>query len=78
MSRELEFDGYWEGQAVYFCDTCGKLAKFRFDDEEEAKNVRGHRKKMWDAGWLNTKVNGYWKDFCTENCRNKYIKNNTI
>lgn len=23
MSRELEFTGWWEGEAVYRCDHCG-------------------------------------------------------
>ena len=22
--RDLEFSGYWEGEAVYSCDCCGK------------------------------------------------------
>lgn len=28
MSRELEFSGYWEGDAVYSCDNCGAPAVF--------------------------------------------------
>ena len=39
MSRELVFDGYWEGTADYSCDQCGKTVKFRFDSEESANNA---------------------------------------
>ena len=29
--RDLEFSGYWEGEAVYSCDCCGKDVSFPFD-----------------------------------------------
>lgn len=77
MSRELEFDGYWEGNTVYSCDCCQKTKKFRFDSEDEAFS-KAHRQALRDAGWIATKVNGQWKDFCCESCRNKYIRTQTI
>jgi hypothetical protein len=30
MSRELEFTGYWEGDAVYSCDCCHQSHSFPF------------------------------------------------
>lgn len=77
MSRDLEFDGYWEGEAVYRCDCCQKKAKFRFDsDHIDSKRHRAILREK--EGWITTKVNGVWRDFCSEDCRNKYIRKNTI
>lgn len=79
MSRELMFDGYWEGEVEYTCDCCHKVVKFRFDDEESAKNNNGQRKALQrKRGWIFTKVNGHFVDFCSEDCRNAYIRKNTI
>lgn len=78
MSRELEFDGYWEGEAVYYCDQCHKREKFRFDGEDDIDS-KAHRKDLREKkGWITTKVEGKWHDFCCESCRNRYIRNNTI
>lgn len=76
MSRELEFDGYWEGEAVYSCDCCGKEEKFRFFSEDI--DSKAHRAKLRENGWITTKVNGQWKDFCSEKCRNVYIRKHTM
>ena len=79
MSKELVFDGWWEGQAEYSCDECGKTEYFLFTDEEEAKDSRAHRKALReDFGWITTKVEGQWRDFCGESCKNKFIRENTI
>lgn len=77
MSRELEFDGYWEGNTVFTCDCCGKTAKFRFDSQEEAFSPE-HRTILRKRGWVLIQVNGDLKNFCTESCRNKYIREQTI
>ena len=80
MSRELEFDGYWEGQACFTCDGpgCRNRAKFRFDSEEEAKDYKGQREQLKGMGWIFTKVNGRFLDFCCESHRNDYIRKNTF
>ena len=78
MSRELEFDGWWEGNAAYSCDNCGKDRKFRFDGEDEAKDYDTQRECLRDEGWLFTKINGRYHDFCSEACRNAFIRRNTI
>lgn len=76
MSRELDFYGYWEGDATYYCDNCHKPSKsFRFDSEDI--DSRSHREFLKKQGWYITKVLGKWKDFCCEDCRNDYIKKNT-
>ena len=64
MSRELEFDGWWEGEVVYSCDCCGKRAKFRFDCEDI--DYTAQRSELKSRGWLFTMVNVRWKDFDSE------------
>ena len=76
MSRELEFDGWWEGEAVYSCDCCHKSERFRFDSDDI--DSKGHRAQLRKKGWITTQVNGKWADFCSESCRNHYIRRNTI
>lgn len=77
MARELEFDGYWEGDAVYSCDECGDEERFRFDSDEV--DSKGHRAILRSQkGWITTKVNDEWKDFCCEKCRNAYIRKQTL
>lgn len=79
MSKDLNFDGWWEGTAEYTCDNCGNSEYFPFTDEDEAKDSKTHRKALREEyGWITTKVNGYLKDFCCESCRNQYIRKNTI
>lgn len=79
MARDMEFGGWWEGTVTYSCDCCGKRVIFEFDDEESAKNCRGQRNALRKKrGWIFTKVNDRFKDFCGETCRNEYIRKNTI
>lgn len=79
MGRELYFDGWWEGDAEFWCDCCGKTVKFSFDDEDSAKNAKGQRDALHrKRGWIFTKVNDQWADFCSESCRNKYIREQTL
>ena len=79
MSRELFFDGYWEGDACYSCDNCQKTVRFRFDCEDQAKDAKAHRRALREKrGWITTKVEGVWADFCGEPCRNKYIRKHTF
>lgn len=74
--RDLEFSGYWEGEAVYSCDCCGKDVSFPFDSEDI--DSKAHRKELRERlGWITTKVDGEWHDFCCEACRNKYIRDTT-
>jgi len=79
MARELEFDGWWEGAVCYSCDCCKKEVRFRFDSEASANNAKGQRDALKKKrGWIFTRVNGYYKEFCGEDCRNRYIRENTL
>lgn len=75
MSRELDFDGWWQGTVIYSCDRprCRSEELFKFDDEEEAYSQEFIRELRERKGWITTKVNGRWVDFCCEACRNAYI-----
>jgi hypothetical protein len=79
MAMEFDFDGYWEGDVVYQCDNCKNTHRFPFTSEEEAKDYRNQKSILTDKyGWTSTKVNGRWHDFCSEECRNRYIRLNTL
>ncbi len=74
MSRELNFTGWWEGDAVYYCDECGKRSQdFPFDSSDI--DSKGHRSELRQTdGWITIKIGGKWHDFCCEKCRNAFIK----
>lgn len=76
MSMEPEFTGYWQGDVVYTCDNCHiSQESFEFDDEDiDYKSFNAELRKK---GWLTTKVNGQFADFCCERCRNEYIRKMT-
>lgn len=77
--RELVFDGWWEGDVEFTCDNCGKTVKFRFDDEESARNVSGQRNALrHKRNWRFDRVNGTYVDACSEKCRIEYIKKHTF
>lgn len=80
MGRELDFGtGYWEGDVVYSCDCCKKKVRFEFWTEDEANDAKRQRAALQrKRGWIFTKVNGEWKDFCSEKCHNQYIREKTI
>ena len=77
MARELEFDGFWEGNTVFTCDSCPKTRKFRFDSQDEAFS-KEHNKILRKEGWVLVEVNGQLHNFCCERCRNSYIRKQTI
>lgn len=76
MSKEVEWGQiYGEGDIVCTCDNCGHQERFPFDDSSpDFKEVQS---KIFAMGWTSCKVLNCWRDFCSEYCRNKYIKNNT-
>ncbi len=79
--RDLNFDGYWTGEVIYECDCpgCNVHYSFPFTSEEEAKNAKEQTAQLRkDCGWITTKVNGQFHDFCSETCRNKAIRMWTI
>lgn len=74
--RENNFDGWWEGETEYTCDCCHKKERYRFDDEDI--DYKGQKTDLKSKGWIFTQVNGRWQDFCSESCRNAFIRRNTI
>ena len=65
-----------EKTVSYSCDCCGKDVSFPFDSEDI--DSKAHRKELRERlGWITTKVDGEWHDFCCEACRNKYIRDTT-
>lgn len=75
MSRDLDFTGWWEGNAVYSCDNCHKSEEFPFDSEDI--DSRAHRAELRKKGWVFTKVDGEFRDFCGYDCRDSFIRKHT-
>jgi len=73
MSKEIEWSKFYgEGTVVCYCDTCQKEEQYDFDNNRPPYNeIQNELRKK---GWLSCKVHGNWHDFCSEECRNKYIK----
>lgn len=64
-----------EGTIVCKCDQCGKKEEYPFDDGYP--NFKAFQKQLFGKGWKSAQICGEWHDFCGEDCRNRYIKNNT-
>ena len=64
-----------EGTIVCKCDRCGKTEEHPFDNGHP--DFKSFQKKLFGMGWKSVQVFGEWHDFCCEDCRNEYIKNNT-
>ena len=47
------------------------------DFDNIGKDFKSFQKKLFGMGWKSAQVFGEWHDFCCEDCRNEYIKNNT-
>ena len=64
-----------EGAIVCYCDQCSSTEEFEFDDSQP--DYRAAQQQLFDMGWKSMKISGEWHDFCCEECRNKYVKENT-
>ncbi len=64
-----------EDTIIARCDNCGKREEFDFDDGYP--NFKQFQQKLFAKGWKSCQINGEWKDFCCEEHRNEYIRNNT-
>lgn len=65
---------YGEGTIVSNCDQCSSCEEYEFEDGYP--DYKSAQAELRDIGWTSTKVNGEWCDFCSEECRNQYIKDN--
>lgn len=66
-------DAYGEGEIVATCDSCNKEDRSEtfYDNEPDYK---AYQNTLVKKGWLSTRVNHKWRDFCCEKCRNDFIK----
>lgn len=73
MSKEVDWGViHGEGDIVCTCDECGNEHLVPFEDQQV--DYREAQRAIEDEGWGSCQVNGEWKDFCCETCRNNYIK----
>ena len=79
MAREMNFTGWWEGEVEYYCDNCGKMESFSFECEDEAKAYKNQQKILRkEFGWKVPEIiEGKYHEFCSEKCKNEWIKKNT-
>jgi len=76
MSKQVEWSAFYgEGDIVCECEQCSVEERFHFDDNHP--DYKGAQEKLNKMGWVSVKIKGKWHDFCGEDCRNTYIKNNT-
>lgn len=74
--KEVEWGKeYGCGDIVCYCDNCSATEEYEFDDCHP--DYQGAQEHIRDLGWTSTKVHDIWRDFCSEKCRNEYIKENT-
>ena len=66
-------DTYGEGEIVATCETCGREERSDTFTENEV-DYKEFQSKLNSRGWISTRVNHRWKDFCCERCRNDFIK----
>ena len=75
MSREVHWDGWWEGEIEITCDFCHKKhLLFPFHNENEAKDYARETRAKKKEGWVTTKVNGHTVEFHDYACRDAYIR----
>ena len=75
MSKETHFDGWWEGTIEVSCDYCNRRhLRFDFATEEECKDTERIKRAKQREGWITTKVDGQWFEFCGYDCRDNFIR----
>lgn len=73
--KKIEWSEYYGvGKIVCSCDACSSTEEFEFEDNKP--DFAGAQKELRKMGWTSLKNNGKWYDFCSEKCRNKFIKEN--
>ena len=75
MSKYVEWGViHGEGDIVCECDHCGEEERIEFFDS--VVDFRVAQKEIEEIGWLSSKVNGEWKDFCGLDCKNAFVRKN--
>ena len=73
--KDLEWsDIYGEGEIVAECDCCGNTERTEFT--ENYPDYKSFQNELKEKGWMACKIHGELHEFCSEYCRNKYIKEN--
>ncbi len=74
MSKDVEWGFiHGEGEIVCTCDHCGEEERAEF---LEGPDFREAQEELKEMGWVSSRINGDWYDFCSMECRNAYIKKN--
>ena len=74
--KEIEWGAiHGDGTIVCYCDQCPNTEEFEFEDN--SPDYRDAQRQLFERGWKAIKIDGEWRDFCCEECRNLYIKANT-
>ncbi len=74
--KEVEWSEiYGEGEIVCYCDndSCNEEERVDFEDGPDFKEAQDI---IEEIGWVSSKINGEWKDFCSQTCRRKYLEKN--
>ncbi len=75
MSKYVDWSPFYgEGDIVCECDQCGVEERFPFEDNYP--DYAGAQKVLHEIGWQSMRSKGTWYDFCCEECRNRFIKEN--
>lgn len=74
MSKEVEWGViHGEGDIVCTCDHCEGEERIEFIEGPDFRSAQAELKEM---GWMSSKINGEWYDFCSMECRNAFVKEN--
>lgn len=73
MSKDIEWGIiHGAGDIVCMCDSCFDEERWPFEDKNiDYREAQAMLKRL---GWTSCQVKGTWYDFCTEECRNDFIK----
>ena len=73
MSKDVDWSPFYgEGEIVCRCDKCHREERFDFDDNHP--DYAAAQRKLYGMGWLSFKSKDRWFDFCSEECRDRFIK----
>ncbi len=74
MSKEVEWGLiHGEGEIVCTCDQCN--ADYSYDFDDGYPDYRAAQDEIRSMGWVSLKVGNEWYDFCSQECKQKFIDN---
>lgn len=66
-----------EGDIYCYCDCGGCHSWEDYPIEDGIPDFRSAQIHIRELGWTSLKIGGFWRDFCSETCRNTFIRENT-